>query len=193
MQSAGLREMDIQGSRFSWNNMQIDEHNIQERLDHVLANQEWNNTFLQAQVHSLPYFSSDHRPLLVYLFPKVEQFTKPFRYEAYWHEEPKMDTIIKENWCHFASSHPGEPLSNNLRNIQKETTLWRKFELGHIRNQKHQALQHLKTSQLEFEQNPSRANLHKGVAYYRQFRKWAAKEKTYWAQRTHENWAKWGD
>lgn len=59
-------ELPCTGGDFSWNNRQEGTVNIQKKMHHCLANEEWVNIFPDAQVRLLPYLSSDHRPMLCF-------------------------------------------------------------------------------------------------------------------------------
>ncbi|KAI3891422.1 hypothetical protein MKX03_020704 [Papaver bracteatum] len=50
MNQCGLIDLGAHGPRYTWNNKRVGFANIKERLDRVLANEEWCNSFKNAQV-----------------------------------------------------------------------------------------------------------------------------------------------
>lgn len=65
LETYNLAKLPTTGADYTWNNKQEGEANIYEKLDQYLANEKWNEIFLNAQIRCLPYLSSYHRPLLL--------------------------------------------------------------------------------------------------------------------------------
>lgn len=84
MSQCGLIDLGANGPRYTWNNKRVGLANIKERLDRVLANEEWCKNYRNAQVFHLSYFNSDHRVVLIDLEPKKNFKQRPFRLEAIW-------------------------------------------------------------------------------------------------------------
>uniref|UniRef100_A0A803QSM5 Reverse transcriptase domain-containing protein n=1 Tax=Cannabis sativa TaxID=3483 RepID=A0A803QSM5_CANSA len=97
-----LRELDFEGSNYTWcngrqNNM------VFERLDRVLANNQWWNHYVVAKVKHLSRWCSDHCPLVVTFkaIPTDNNQKKVwghrFHYESAWGDKQECHKIIKEN------------------------------------------------------------------------------------------------
>ncbi|KAK4263183.1 hypothetical protein QN277_028635 [Acacia crassicarpa] len=74
------------------------------RLDRALANEQWVNLFPNASVTHLPFFKSDHRPLLLRLNtvmnrPKPD---RPFRFIAAWVLHEQFDSFVRQSWLPHA-------------------------------------------------------------------------------------------
>ncbi|TXG60811.1 hypothetical protein EZV62_012174 [Acer yangbiense] len=65
VEDCDLIDLGYSGPRYMWNNMRKGRSNIQERLDRVLADNQWRDMFQQIRVDHLGFITSDHRPLLL--------------------------------------------------------------------------------------------------------------------------------
>ncbi|XP_012077733.1 uncharacterized protein LOC105638521 [Jatropha curcas] len=73
---------------------------IKERLDQMVASDEWSRIFPHASVHNLISGISDHSPLLLLL--GTNQRTKrhvSFRFENAWLGEANLDETVIHNWA----------------------------------------------------------------------------------------------
>lgn len=59
-----LRDLGFTGSPFTWSNGRRGADNVLERLDRASAINEWLDRFMGAIVRHLPYFKSDHSPIV---------------------------------------------------------------------------------------------------------------------------------
>jgi hypothetical protein len=69
------------------------------RLDRVVANLEWSDTWRDAGVEVLAYCSSDHLPLLLTMNKSRacgKKNWRPFRFEAGWSKKWDFKKIIHE-------------------------------------------------------------------------------------------------
>lgn len=71
-----LQDLGFSGPPLTWNNGRDAEANIQERLDRVLADENWRRLFPSDVNHYLPFWGSDHRDLFVELVPSHEKKPK---------------------------------------------------------------------------------------------------------------------
>lgn len=70
------------GARFTWSNRCPVTSLIQERLDRVFANSEWNELYPDAYVQHLERVHSDHCPVLLSLHRlPFAFFPRPFRFQ----------------------------------------------------------------------------------------------------------------
>lgn len=98
--NSGLGHINTVGPLFTWNNM-CQNDLIQKRLDRVLENKEWFNTFFNCVVLVKPRGLMDHNPLILNVPIELDKVPKPFQYFNFmcdlegfhesvrvaWHEE----------------------------------------------------------------------------------------------------------
>lgn len=96
-----FQQLLMDGSFFTWSNMQEGDTNIQERLDQFFATIDWLTLFPSPQVLSFPTSYSNHICLILNIIGLVEvsrQSKKPFRFEAIWIGADGCDDVISEFW-----------------------------------------------------------------------------------------------
>ena len=74
-------DIGYSGARFTWSNHRPLNHLIQERIDLVFINAEWNFLYLDALVQHLERAHSDHCPVLLCLDKNHDvKLPRPFRF-----------------------------------------------------------------------------------------------------------------
>ena len=73
---------------------------MRERLDKVLVNQAWHNTFIELGVVHLPMFNFDHSPLWVRSGSNLVNLSKPkpFKFLSAWLGHVGFVDLVKQNW-----------------------------------------------------------------------------------------------
>ncbi|XP_061357706.1 uncharacterized protein LOC133302012, partial [Gastrolobium bilobum] len=103
LDECSLSDIGNQGPIFTWQR-----RNLQERLDRVCANENWNLVFPNRVAFNLPFFGSDHRPVLLWegqpaIYPRRE---RPFRFLVSWLTESTFHEVVNGclsnnvNWMH---------------------------------------------------------------------------------------------
>lgn len=79
MDDCGLRNRATKGVAFTWWNKRSDAHSIRERIDRVMINVDWLETFPMSIVNQLPLVGFDHAPLVLQLcFQDKKKMSKAF-------------------------------------------------------------------------------------------------------------------
>ncbi|XP_028782609.1 uncharacterized protein LOC114738708 [Neltuma alba] len=122
-----LNEVDFQGPRFTWSR-----GNSYSRIDRVLANSEWFETFIDASVLHLPKLKSDHCPLLVKMNRQRRSRgkTNHFRFFAPWVTHEGFNDVVKNAW---RSSNSWEA---NVGNFKEDVLEWNRSVFGNINRRK---------------------------------------------------------
>ncbi|XP_028802481.1 uncharacterized protein LOC114757572 [Neltuma alba] len=104
-----LNEVDFQGPRFTWSR-----GNSYSRIDRVLANSEWFETFTDTSVLHLPKLKSDHCPLLVKLNRQRRSRgkTNHFCFFAPWVTHEGFNDVVRNAW---RSSNSWEANAGNFK------------------------------------------------------------------------------
>lgn len=149
--------------------------NIQEWITHVFITSRMQipppqNPRLRSHIYHIYHL------ILLTFNPHHAYINRLFKIEVYWLEESSFDDVVINNWCNSASTTPGSSYLSNLRNFTRDNSQWKSYSLGHILKKKKSVDALMNQAQLEFELNPSRSNMKRGIAYYRQYKRWAKQE-----------------
>uniref|UniRef100_A0A803NJ73 Uncharacterized protein n=1 Tax=Cannabis sativa TaxID=3483 RepID=A0A803NJ73_CANSA len=79
-----LEDVKFGGSFFTWNNKQKGEDRIYSKIDRVMANQSWMESFPNAEALFLNEGLFDHTPALLTVYPSILSGRKPFKYFRMW-------------------------------------------------------------------------------------------------------------
>ncbi|KAK8608061.1 hypothetical protein V6N13_023495 [Hibiscus sabdariffa] len=90
----GLRDMGFSGPDFTWSRGMA-----HVRLDRVLCNSYWDETFPESIVNHLFRMKSDHRPIL-FAVGNSDQLprSKQFRYFSGWLSHDDFPRMVQDNW-----------------------------------------------------------------------------------------------
>lgn len=79
------------GDPFTWEG-----NGTKKCLDRMLMNLSWRLNFNEVDIHHLPFFKSDHRPLLIKFeaHPTPNQHRRPFQFEAAWLTHDDFDRVL---------------------------------------------------------------------------------------------------
>ncbi|XP_030505003.2 uncharacterized protein LOC115719974 [Cannabis sativa] len=155
-----LSPLPFEGEKYTWHN-----RSVHERLDWALGSESWRTLFPNANLHHLPFYGSDHRPLKVFLHESIASslhpFRKRFQFENVWLQSPVFYSTVHDSWMNSsrASSHEN---AFKIARLQVSASSSRESALR---------VQYLQ-SQLD------------ALLY---------KEEVYWRQRSRVNWHRAGD
>lgn len=95
LQDCNLLDAGYQGSPYTWR-----KNYLFQRLDRALINMQWRLKFSQATVFHLPYFKSDHRPILMKINRNTTPSRKrqPFRFQVAWLTHSDFHNLMIKNW-----------------------------------------------------------------------------------------------
>ncbi|CAI9099770.1 OLC1v1036634C1 [Oldenlandia corymbosa var. corymbosa] len=112
-QDTDERPSDMEGVLLA-DEIHLGKKQCHERLDRVLANDEWIATFSDTLVKHLTRVASDHSPLLIRMKVGVDVIPnrKSFRYLAAWESHKSWLQWLRKNWC------VNEPLILALQNLE---------------------------------------------------------------------------
>ncbi|KAG2268907.1 hypothetical protein Bca52824_063462 [Brassica carinata] len=93
----GLWDVKHVGNPLSWRGQRCT-HFIRARLDRVLANCAWFDTFPAGRCDYLCFEGSDHRPLVTYLDTSKPKRRRLFRYDRSIKDMPEARKVIEDAW-----------------------------------------------------------------------------------------------
>ncbi|XP_056695032.1 uncharacterized protein [Spinacia oleracea] len=106
MASCNLQEIKTVGRHYTWTNKQEGSNRVFSRIDRVLANPLWEDTFLTAEATFLPEDTFDHCPMVLSCY-RTSHIKKPFRFYNMWTSAEGFLPLIQQNWdkkihgCHM--------------------------------------------------------------------------------------------
>ncbi|WOH16647.1 hypothetical protein DCAR_0936205 [Daucus carota subsp. sativus] len=112
------KEMILVEGEYNW---------IQERLDRSLANHEWQQMFLSAEVQVLEVATSDHLPLYLHLNKRIYVHKQQrFHFENMWlREQDCRNVVCDKNTRFFHSYASGRRRNNKVDRIKDAYGNWR--------------------------------------------------------------------
>ncbi|KAL4611975.1 hypothetical protein ACB092_08G164600 [Castanea dentata] len=86
-------------ARFTLSNHRLMAHPIQERIDRVFVNVDWNWLYPEACVKHLERSHFDHSPILMCLDNNHGlMLPQPFRFQPMWLLHPSFLDVVREAW-----------------------------------------------------------------------------------------------
>ncbi|KAL0911913.1 hypothetical protein M5K25_017849 [Dendrobium thyrsiflorum] len=104
-----LSDIGFTGSSFTWSN-----NRVWERLDRVLFNGDWINSFTNSRIQHLSRTASNHCPLLINVSNKALQGIHSFRFQNMWLKDVNFSLLVKENWDEPISYYQAENIVVDL-------------------------------------------------------------------------------
>ncbi|KAK4275212.1 hypothetical protein QN277_018336 [Acacia crassicarpa] len=183
--SNGLRDIGFAGPEFTWKR-----GTSEARLDRILVNVQWYSQFPLASVSHLPFFKSDHRPLLLRLdLPKVvPKPNRPFRFIAAWALHEKFDDFVCQTWL------PDVPWVTNISQFSEACLKWNKEVFRHTEGRKKILLRRidgLNRAISQFGSRPYFENLQ--LTLWKELEDVLLQESLIWAQKARADWSVYGD
>lgn len=92
-------DIGLSGARFTKSNHRPMAYLIQERIDRVFVNADWNGLYLEACVKHLKRSHSDHSPIMMCLDNNHSlMLPRPFRFQPIWLLHPSFLDVVREAW-----------------------------------------------------------------------------------------------
>ncbi|KAK8651377.1 hypothetical protein V6N13_140981 [Hibiscus sabdariffa] len=122
----GLRDMGFSGPDFTWSRGLT-----HVRLDRVLCNSYWDETFPESIVHHLFRMKSDHGPILFVVGNSI-QLPRPkhFRYFSGWCSHDDFSRMVQDNW------QSSDDIVDSIKHFTKAASVWNDTVFGYIGTKK---------------------------------------------------------
>ncbi|XP_074288589.1 uncharacterized protein LOC141613746 [Silene latifolia] len=123
-----LYDMKASGSYYTWNNKHENESKVYSRIDRVLMNDQWLNTFPEAVATFLPEGLYDHCPCLIRTDAMYVKRKASFKYYNMWALSDDFVPIVESSWNTEVEGTPMfrvqqlslDPLNELLCHAEKE-------------------------------------------------------------------------
>ncbi|XP_075633563.1 uncharacterized protein LOC142606034 [Castanea sativa] len=110
LDSYNLADLGFIGYKYTWNNKMPGAVNIRERLDRVVANEEWQDNFRPSTVTHLFSHASDHRPLVLQMkenWRNRRRLSRGFKFEEVWLLWEDCEKTVLEALQNVGGTHTG--------------------------------------------------------------------------------------
>ena len=184
----GVNDLGFKGSRFTWQRGNSPATLLRERLDRILADDEWCNLFPSWEVVHLPRYRSDHSPLLLKtgINDQFRRGNKLFKFEAMWLSKDECATVVQEAW----SESNGDDVTTRLELVSNKLSSWASMAFGNLKKRKKRALARLDALQQRVQDASVMAQCHTVVDELDDIHRL---EKSYWHARARANEIRDGD
>ncbi|XP_059664041.1 uncharacterized protein LOC132309779 [Cornus florida] len=127
-----LTDIPVTNGTYTWCNNRFLNRRIFARLDRGLMNEEWDQTYPNAQIVLTPPLTSDHWGLILHLPMKITDGPKPFRFLTVWNKEIAVKDIISDVWNLKTSGEPIKKMLYKLKLVKQAVKQWNKDKFGYI-------------------------------------------------------------
>ncbi|GJS82598.1 retrovirus-related pol polyprotein from transposon TNT 1-94 [Tanacetum coccineum] len=162
-----IEVVDVQcsGLQFTWNQKPKGADGILKKLDRVLGNSEFNDSFEGALAIFLPYRTSDHSPAVLKLHCHVKAKPKPFKFYNIITQHDRFKEVVKNGWEMHVSRFLMYNVVKKIRNLKKP---FRKllYENGNIHKNVDVPRVELDRVQTDLDQDPNNISLRDEEATY---------------------------
>ncbi|KAK2656770.1 hypothetical protein Ddye_009822 [Dipteronia dyeriana] len=129
LEECGLKDLGFVGSPFTWSNRRAPPNLIEERLDRCVGNMEWREIFRDVTVTHLPFWRSDHIPILLNIAEiggRQWEGKRPFHYQRSWVEKEGCLESIQAAWKASNGCNIMTRMVNNLGSCARQLQQWNK-------------------------------------------------------------------
>lgn len=114
-----LTDMKAQGAFFTWNNKRECEVRIYSKIDRVLINTEWTDTWENSVANYMPEGLFDHTPCVVYRKEEHTRRKYSFKFFNMWCKAPQFLSLVEEQWQQGVSGKAMYRLCLKLKALKK--------------------------------------------------------------------------
>ncbi|KAL5781686.1 hypothetical protein ACOSP7_006715 [Xanthoceras sorbifolium] len=168
--------------------------NVQERLDHFFATNQWVNLFSGIKVEHLGFMFSDHRQISAKFVRGGPSGSgggdRKFRFEPFWLKDEECYSVICTAWGGFDSETSGRGLRDKLVMCADRLEKWSKVKFGSLKK----AIDRKRCEiNLLYDRKQSEQVLNVIKSRERDLESLLSKEELYWKQQSRVDWLLAGD
>lgn len=123
IQEAGLEDVKASGLHFTWQNNN-EAVFIRRKLDRVLINDKWMESYTYSEAKFLSHSTSDHTPMILHIGTNQPKGGKTFRFFNHWTQIPGFWPIIEEAWGLSFEGNKMASVVARLQLIKKQLKEW---------------------------------------------------------------------
>jgi hypothetical protein len=182
---SGLVDLGFAGNPFTWCNHRQGLASIKERLDRGLASLSWIHLHPEYAITHIPATNSDHHPILLNTDYQSALLPRPFRFEAFWIQDPTCELVIKDAWSKPVQGSPAHCLIRKQSHTKTSLIRWNSVHFGRIQ-QKIKTTQALIDKVQHLPPTPSSFSTETNLKIT--LEELLLQEETLWKQKSRETW-----
>ncbi|KAL2923736.1 Photosystem I assembly protein Ycf3 [Bienertia sinuspersici] len=159
MERCGLIDIPYGGQLFIWSNKQMGEDRVFSKIDRVMANEAWLETFSKVNATFLPEGISDHCPALVRIMNDDSEGKKPFKYYRMWREAKGFKEKVRMAWEGHDQGTSMYKLTRKLKRVKESMKELNRLGFCSIQADAHKAYQQLILTQKQVHNSPKDVGL----------------------------------
>lgn len=189
-----MDDLSYQGCQFTWANKRGEGDFITSKLDRVLVNEKWLESYTNSFAKFLPSGISDHSPTLVTLDPNLPSSKKPFKFFDFWADHEDFLPKVEEVWRKYIKGSPMFRVCQKLRMLKPILKGLNKREFSDISIRVVHAKTTLENSQIKLDRDPLNMDLQeKERTAYARFVALSKIEESLARQKSGVQWLSLGD
>ncbi|XP_061359030.1 uncharacterized protein LOC133303170 [Gastrolobium bilobum] len=181
--NCNVSDMGFKGPDFTWKRGRL-----HERLDRACSSEAWNIAWPNRFVSHLPFYNSDHRPILLYdeRISVPREHIRSFKFMAAWLTDSRFGDLVRSCW------ENGDWLTAR-RKFEVDATFWHHNVFKEVFKQKNRLYSRLNglDSYKYGRYDHNTELLQKDL--WRELQSILVKEELIWFQRSRNHWLKFGD
>lgn len=127
LNNCGMIDLGFSCHRFTQSNRRLLAQLIQERIDRVFVNVDWNFFYPEAHVKHLERTHSDHSPIVFSLrLEHGANFPRSFRFQPMCLSHPTFPKIVRDAWSSTTD------LSNAISSFINKARIWNRDRFGNV-------------------------------------------------------------
>lgn len=136
--------------RHTWSNLKPLTVLIQEKINRVFINIEWNALYSEAVIKHLERVHSDHYPIILSIHHDTGlRLTQPFRFQPMWLSHPSFPEVVRDLWGEVTS------LSFAISSFTLQAREWHRNIFGNLFQMKNRIRARLRGIQENLENQPN--------------------------------------
>lgn len=186
---SGLMDLDLNGCRYTWSSNPRNGVITKEKLDRVLLNWPWRQSFPHAMAVALPTVSSDHSPILLHMVPRTRS-GRSFNFESFWAEHDECEDVVLEGWQKEGIlEDPWENVLTRSKNCKQSLLAWQRQTFCKADDEIHK----LKLQLQAVLNQPGQDNWEEAKRIQKKIDVMWMQEEAFWGQRARLKWLNDGD
>uniref|UniRef100_A0A803QE60 Reverse transcriptase domain-containing protein n=1 Tax=Cannabis sativa TaxID=3483 RepID=A0A803QE60_CANSA len=157
--SCMLEDVKYGGCLYTWNNKRQGNERICSKIDRVLANQKWLDSFSSAEVIFAAEELFDHTPAIISLSHEILGGKKPFKYFKMWTAHPSYNGIVSGVWNQRIDGSKMYQIVTKLKQLKGAFKELNRQHFANIQNATDEAKKELLETQLKLQSDPLNSDL----------------------------------
>lgn len=166
---------------------------VRQRLDRILFNHLWLDTFASSKVTHGIRRCSDHTPLLIESIINPVRRKGQFRFQDMWLKHPECVKSIESNWNLPARKQGLKKLWEKLHRLKQYLQWWNRHVFENFFSKLQEEEAKVSKAEVNYNVDPSDANLYLVRKTSEEFQKILDMEEVFWRQKAHCRWNIEGD